>query len=204
MPAFDVPANYAFDSYDALVSAINDWLDRTDLDGSAQGMIALAEARLRRELTPLFSEVGGTVACVEGIGALPADCSTLARVIYDGSVLPQLSSRSIGDYGDGARPCAYTLEAGGLRLWPALTATVSVLYQPALVSLSEGTPNNELLDKHPDLYFFGALLFAEGYLANDSRAAVFKGLWDEALAEARRYFMAQRYAGPLVPRAYVP
>ena len=52
MPVFDVPANYAFDTYDELAAAINDWLDRSDLTGTAQQMIALCEARLRRELVP--------------------------------------------------------------------------------------------------------------------------------------------------------
>jgi hypothetical protein len=102
-------------------------------------------------------------------------------------------------------PLAYTIEAGNLRLWPSGDFTVSILYQPTLPQLSEASPTNTLLDKHPDLYFFGALMFATGYLANDERAAMFKALWDEAIESAKQYFTRQRFGGPLVPRvAFVP
>lgn len=206
MPAFSVPQNLAFDSYGDLVEAINDWMDRADLTGAAQGMIALAESRMRRELTPYFSEVSANVTSVDGVAALPSDFGTLNRVIYDGQALPQLSvSGATHVPTDYSRPYAYTIEASGLRLWPNGDYTVTLLYQPELSQLSEATPSNTLLDKHPDLYFFGSLLFAHGYLADDSRAATFKALWDEALESAKAYFARQRFAGQLVPRVgFVP
>ncbi|MGL5734742.1 MAG: phage adaptor protein, partial [Beijerinckiaceae bacterium] len=73
MPAFDVPANRAFDDYNGLVDAINDWLDRSDLEGVAQQMIALAESNMRRELQPFFLETSASVTTVDGIGAFPTD-----------------------------------------------------------------------------------------------------------------------------------
>lgn len=205
MPAFDNPANYAFDSYDSLVAAINDWLDREDLTGVAQQMIALAEKRMEREIAPLFSESTGSIVCTDGIGALPADCSQLVRVVYGTRTIPQISVGAAFDIPAGSVPVAYTVEATGIRLWPAVSATVTVLYQPKIIPLSDGTPSNALLDAHPDIYLYGSLMFAEGYLANDQRAAMFKGLWDEAIAEAKRYFVRQKFVGPLVPRmAFTP
>jgi hypothetical protein len=200
MPAFDVPANLAFDSYEALVDAINDWLDRSDLTGTAQQMIALCEARLRRELTPMFAEVSASVICTAGFGSLPADCSRVIRVIADDRALPQFGVAPATQVASGPFAKGYTLEAGGIRVWPATNATLMVLYQPKLVSLSDAAPNNELLDSHPDVYFFGSLMFAEGYLANDNRALLFKNLWDEAIAECKRYMTRQHFAGQLVPR----
>lgn len=199
MPAFSVPANLAFDSYTDLVAAISDWLNRSDLTGSAQSMIALAEARMRRELVPHFSEVSTSVTSVDGVAALPADYGTLNRVTYSSTALPQVSPAAALGTGSGTVPVAYTLEAGGLRLWPSGDYTVTLLYQPLLPQLSEANPTNTLLDNHPDLYFYGAMLFAEGYVANDTRAGLFKGLWDEALAEVKQFMLRQRYAGPLVP-----
>ena len=202
MPAFSVPQNLAFDSYGDLVVAINDWMDRSDLTGSAQGMIALAESRMRRELAPHFSEVSASVTSVNGIASLPSDYGTLNRVMYNGQTVPQHSPAGgtlvSTTY---SQPQGYTIEANTLRLWPAGNFTVTLLYQPTLPQLSEATPSNELLDKHPDLYFFGSLLFAHGYLANDERASIFKALWDEAIDSAKAYFLRQKFAGPLVPRA---
>lgn len=205
MPIFDVPANLAFDSYDGLVGAINEWLDRSDLDGVAQQMIALAEAKMRRELRPFFVETSATVVTVDGVGALPADYGTLIRVIYDDRALPQLGATAAPHLATGSEPWAYSLEGGGLRLWPAGAFTVTLLYQPTIPQLSESNPSSDVLDAHPDLYLFGSLMFAEGYLANDSRAAMFKALFDEAIADTGRYLTRQRFAGPLVPRvAFVP
>lgn len=206
MPAFDVPANLAFDTYSELVAAINDWLDRSDLDGVAGQMIALCEARLRRELVPYFSQISADVDAVDGLAAFPTDFGTLVRVVYDRRDLPQVSVGAALDIPTSyAEPYAYTIEAAGLRLWPATDSTVTLLYQPTLPQLSEALPGTDLLSLHPDLYFYGALMFAQGYLANDNRAMLFKQLWDEALDSAKRYFLRQSFAGPLVPRlGFVP
>lgn len=206
MPAFSVPQNLAFDSYGDLVDAINDWMDRSDLKGSAQGMIALAESRMRRELAPHFSEVSASVTAASGIALLPSDYGTLNRVMYNGQTVPQHSPAGgtlvSTTY---SQPQGYTIEANTLRLWPAGKFTVTLLYQPVLPQLSEATPSNTLLDNHPDLYFFGAMMFANGYLANDERAATFAALWSGAIESAKSYFVRQKFGGPLVPRvAFLP
>ena len=200
MTAFNVPTNAAFDSYPALVAAINDWLDRNDLDGVAGQMIALAEARLRRELVSVFNEKTATVVVTGGIGPLPADYGRSIRVVYDAQVVPSISLTDAPDILAGPRPIGYTIEGQSLRIWPANDVAVSLFYHPTIPQLTSARPTNELLSRQPDLYFFGAMMFAEGYLANDNRSALFKGLFDEAIEETKRYYRSQRYGGPLVPR----
>ena len=203
MTIFAVPANLAFDSYGKLIDAISDWMNRTDLTGSAPQMIALAESRIKRKLKPFFNEATATATVTDGLGSLPSDCGELLRVIYDNDTLPRRSSLNVSDldYDTSAtRPTSYTLEADGIRLWPACDVTVDILYQVTLPQLSEENPSNSFLDQHPDMYFFGAMMFAEGYVANDPRAGLFKGLFDEALEEVSTYMSSQKYAGPLAPR----
>jgi hypothetical protein len=206
MPAFDVPANLAFENYTDLAAAVADWMDRSDLSGSVQAMIALAEARIRRELAPYFGEVTVDVVCTDGYGGLPLDYGTAIRVSINGRYLDAVSAvGALNIPSTLSQPYGYSVEAGFLKLWPAGAATVTLLYQQTLPFLSEDAPTNAVLSAHPDLYFFGAMLFAEGYVANDSRAALFKGLWDEALASVQNYFTRQKFGGPLVPRvAFVP
>jgi hypothetical protein len=205
MPAFDVPANLAFDNYGELIAGINDWLDRSDLTGSAPTMIALAEARLRRELAPFFVETSATVTVTAGVGAFPDDFGTITLVSCDGQGLTQVSPFAALDIPASTVASAYTVEASGIRVWPAGDFTVTLLYKPTLPQLTETTPTNNLLSAHPDLYFFGAMMFAEGYVANDPRASLFKGLWDEAIAEAKVYLTRQSFGGPMVPRlGFVP
>lgn len=200
MPAFSVPANFAFDTYGALVSALEDWLDRDDLDGSAQQMIALCEARLNRELAPYFLEKSDSVVASNGFAAFPADYGMAVRVMYDGHMLPQRSVYAAPEAVPGPLPDCYTIEGSGIRFWPSGDYTATLLYRPRLPKLSDATPTCELLSRHPDLYFYGSMMFAEGYLANDERAGLFKGLWDESIAEAKSYFTRQKAGGQLVPR----
>ena len=207
MPAIAVPANLAFDSYSELVAAINDWMDRNDLTGVASQMIALCEARLRRELVPYFSEKSASiVTATSGIGGLPADYGTANRVVYGTYALPNVSAGGGLQVGTGrTTPCAYSFEAGGIKVWPAVAATVTLLYQPALEQLSAASPSTTLLSLHPDLYFFGSLMFANGYVANDQRAGTFKALWDEAIAECKTYLTRQRFGHQMTPRvSFVP
>jgi hypothetical protein len=202
MTTFTVPANLAFDSYASLSSAIADWLDRSDLSGVAPQLIALAEAKISRKLVPLLSETTvNLTADVNGVIVLPADYGTLSVVRFGTQrALPQVTASKALELRANTEPFAYSLEADVLRLWPICQQTVTLIYQPKLPQLSTSQPTNFLLDTYPDVYFFGAMLFAEGYLANDNRAALFKGLFEEALEEARQFLIRQRYAGPLVPR----
>lgn len=203
MTVFAVPANLAFDTYSALIDAISDWMNRSDLTGSAPQMIALAEARIKRKMKPFFNETTVQVATTEGLGSLPTDCGELLRVIYDHDTLPRRSILNVSDldYDTSAvRPTSYTLEADGIRIWPACDVTLDILYRLTLPQLSEAEPSNAFLVDHPDMYFFGAMMFAEGYVANDARASLFKGLFDEALEEVATYMSAQKYAGALAPR----
>lgn len=204
MTAFSIPANYAFETYDDLVAALNDWLDRADLTGVAGQMVALAEARIRRSLNGYFLEASALIAVVDGSGALPDDFGSAVTVVHDGKVLPQYAP-SIGQMvAAGSIPLAYSIEAGALRLWPSTDASVTLLYQQSLPALTSLTQTNDILDRHPDVYFFGAMLFAEGYLANDNRAVTFKNLFDEAIFETRQYLISQKFGGPLVPRLGAP
>ena len=209
MPVFNVPDNYAFDNYTKLVAAINDWLDRSDLTGVAQQMISLAEARMNRELSPLFRETSASLVTVAGFAALPANTGQVRRVTYAGAALrslPQLSAvEAVNIPITYVEPYAYTLEQGGIMLWPQGAFTISVLYVPLLANLTAANPSNDLLSLHPDLYFFGTLFWGEVYEADDPRAARVKALWDEALQSAKVFFTKQKFGGPLVPRVgFVP
>ena len=195
MPAFDIPANLAFDNYTDLSTAIEDWMNRGDLSGSIPAMIALAESRIRRELQPFFSETSVTIEVDTGVGPLPTGFDMVRHVTYDGGDVQAVSPQHGRQFPDGDVPRGYTLEANSLYLWPACTVNVTMTYQPRLTALSDSAPTNDLLSSHPDIYFFGAMVFAEGYVANDNRASLFKQLFDEALAETKRFFSRQRRTG---------
>lgn len=185
-------ARPAFENYTELVNEIQNWLDRSDLSGSVPSMIGLAEARMRREFQPLLAETKTTATASGGIVTLPGDCDMVRFVEYNGGALHQVSQEHGRQFYDGKEPRGYTLESGALYLWPASDVSVTITYQPKLVSISSSNATNWLLIQHPDAYFFGAMVYAEGYLANDARAANFKALWDEAIEEIKLFLGRQR------------
>jgi hypothetical protein len=196
-------SGFTIDSYDTLLLALSDWLDRNDLDGVAPQMVGLAEPRINRALNSVFIETSATVSVASGAGVLPSDVGRVVTVVYGTCKLPQCSPSEGVDL-TGSTPQKYSIEAGGIRLWPATTSDVTVLYQPILPALSLTNQTNVILDIHPDVYFYGAMMHAEGYLANDARAVRFEALFLETLEEARQWLVRQRFAGPLVPNISVP
>lgn len=207
MTAFQIDGNLAFDNYDELIETINDWLDREDLTGVAPQMIALAEDEIKMAVEPYFLEtLTSLVSDVGGFAALPTNTKRVKRVMYEGCSVPQRGINSVDRMTeDKTRPWAYTMEQGGIRVWPAAEHTISVLYQPRLERLTNGNPTNNLLDEFPSLYFYGSLVFAHGYVADDERAARFRRLFDMQLVKVRDYYLKQRHSGPMVARApFVP
>ena len=207
MTAFQIDANLAFDDYDALIAAINDWMDREDLTGVAPQMIALCEDEIRISIEPLFLGTStGLTSDETGVAALPADAKQVKRVLYDNCTVPQRGPTAIDRMTtDTTRPHAYTIEQGAIRLWPAAAHTVQVLYQPLLQRLTNANPTNNLLDIFPSLYFYGSMVFASGYVADDARAVQHRALFDMMLGKVADYYRKQHQSGQPVARvAFVP
>lgn len=205
MPAFYVPENLAFDNYDALIAALNDWLDRDDLTNAAPTMIARAEDDMILGLEPSFLDKSATVTCSGGVGALPTDYGTGVAVIYNGRHIPQVSPEMGREYVAGSTPVAFTIESAVIRLWPETDASVTLLYRPRLVRLSDANASNELLSRFPSLYFDGAIAKAGEYIRDPEVISFATASFRDMLKRASRYFTNQRYAGPLVPRvAWLP
>ena len=207
MTSFIIDANEAFDNFDELVSAINDWMDRSDLTAPAPQMIAMAEDEMRIRLEPFFLEVTTSLTSDStGFAALPADAKSVKRVFYDKCSVPQRGVNSVDRMTDDTtQPWAYTMEQGGIRLWPAAAHTVDVLYQPILQRLTSGSPSNNLLDLFPSLYFYGAMTFACAYVKDDERAGMFRRMFDMMIGQVEDYYKKQSQGGPMVARvAFVP
>lgn len=201
MTAFAIQANLAFDNYDELIAAVNSWLDRSDLTDVAPQFIALAEDEMRIKLEPVFAETSTSLATDStGFATLPSDCKRVSRIIIDNRVVPAWGAQSPDYEHLGSTARGFTLERGGVRVWPGGEYTATVLYQPLLERLSNANPTNNLLDLFPSLYFYGAMVFAHGYVEDDQRAASFRGLFDNMMEEVRQYYLRQRHSGPLTPR----
>src|SRR5690348_12734157 len=188
-------------TYGGLQLSVADWLNKTSLTAQIPDFIALAEARLRRELkdwlrTTLTATnvtgdytLPGTVQDVLGVyyndgtsGAHNFDLDLINRTDYHTWMERQsIPSSTAGQlcYPDLDVVTGLTT----LRFWPPATPTgpianLGISVAGYLPALSGSNPTNSLLRDAPDIYLFGALAESAPYLLHDERLP----LWEARLA----------------------
>jgi len=193
-------------NYAGLVTSVQRWLSRTDLQDDVPDFIRLAEARFRRVLVMPNMEADIVVTPTATL-PLPVDFDSLRAFGIPGhAALVQVSPATFSALpvdGNGApltgQPQKFTITAGALRFWPRpdKAYAAQMTYRVNIPSLGPALDSNWLLAKHPDVYLYGTILQAEAYGWNDERVPLIKDALDEALAEVMQAGTRQRYAGPL-------
>lgn len=191
-------------NYSGLIQSIIDTLKDDDLEDRVPDMIFRAEALFNRELYPLNDETTATVATVAGTAtsALPTNFKKL-RSIYKGTdtkaILKQLSLDDLKtQYVElsNAQPEAFAIFGGNIHWGPIPDAVYShtCAFIEALENLSQSNQSNWLIENHPDVYFFGTLMYAELDGWNDERSGNFAETTMEILQQIKRWD-AQRRRG---------
>lgn len=195
-------------NYSGLIQSIVDTLKDDSLEDRVPDFIYRAEAMFNRELYPLDDETSATLSATvanAGVISLPTDFKKVRSITCgssgdsDALVLPQLGaddfkSRFIGQ--TAGPPEAFAL--AGNRFWigptPDATYSLTCHYVQGIQNLSQSNQTNWLLDAHPDLYFFGAMMYAELDGWNDERATNFAQTCMEIL-ERVKFWDGQRRSG---------
>ena len=205
-------------TYGTLKADIASYLyDRTDLSQAIPGFIRTAEAKIYRrvrvqenenwyiysveestgdmiDLPPGYIEVIGFYTSADPLERVSV--SQWAKINWPGS----------GDSEQRAAagiPRVFCRNENKFRISPADADTeMSVHYyvnwpQSGLHGTGD-TDSNPLLDIAYDLHLHGALLEASAYLGQDSRIGVWKGLYDEALAELSAKDSAESMSGDYI------
>lgn len=194
--------------YTSLVDKIKLWLDRgSDLDAMIPTFIALIEPYLNRELrTPDMEAVSFLVVTSDPL-PLPADCLAVRSLSMLGRPLDVMSPGELALAYSGPAgfysgcPQAYAITGGTVMIAPLSTGTASLVYWQRIPALSAAAPSNWLLTDHPDVYLYGALAQAEGYIENPERAAQWTSLFDAAVGSLVTAAGKARWAGPIRARA---
>jgi hypothetical protein len=192
-------------TYSALKTAIADFLNRDDLTAAIPTFIALAEARMNRDLRTWKQETRSTAQLDAQYSALPADFAQPIRLqLLDGSTseIEPISTAQMldmrADRNDRpGRPTHYAITAQGLELFPTPDGTydASLVYYAKVPSLSNSNTTNWLLTDAPDVYLYGALLHSAPYLKDDARAVVWEGLHATAVAALNTQSQEAKYGG---------
>lgn len=202
----------ALASYSDLKASIADWLARNDLTNQIADFIALAEARINRELRcrEQIAIDSGSISTQQI--EIPADFVETVMLTLDTTSANPLEYRPIEDSQkrEGAEisgePRWFSVLGDRIHLYPAPDGfyTYSLSYYAKVPSLSDSAPTNWLLTKAPDVYLFAALKEGAGFLMDSGAEMAWDAKYRTALdalqaAEAR----TKRTSGPYRARVLV-
>lgn len=186
----------ALATYTDLKAAVADLLHRTDLTTQIVDFIALAESKINRTLRARLMEVDETVTLAIGTRtiALPArfyEPVSLDLVITgqgNTSLIPLLPEQmAVNDSALAkSRPQYYAINGDNITFPNLSDATYSLLFRMVKGYAIATTSTNTLLTNHPEVYLYGAAMYAAPYIKDDKRIPTWKTYFGEALEEIKR------------------
>lgn len=189
-----------------LISAVTNYLGRSDLTSIVPDCITLFEAAANRRLRVRQMELATTLTPSSGAASLPSDFLAWKRLTWTGTpgmeleyVHPDWLRAAYPASATGV-PRVFTIEASSLIVRPSSDTNLSLLYWQEIPALSAGA--NWLILAHPDLYLWGALCEAWSFVPNIEKAALCKARRDEAFDEIER--LDQKHRGPSAIRPMGP
>ena len=199
----------ALGTFTELKDAVADWLDRSDLTARIPDFIALAEARINRELRIRPMEVRSTMVTTadQQYFQLPGGYIQMRNMQLNTNpttpleyITPEMLDRLYGSTTSG-KPRAYSLIGDEIQLAPIpdSTYTVEMAFYEKFTSLGDGTSgtvtSNWLTTNAPDLLLYGALMEAEPFIKNDERIPVWLSGYNNAIDKLQKADQRDRHSG---------
>jgi hypothetical protein len=179
----------ALATYAELQAAIADFLDRQDLTASIPTFIALAEARISRDVAHWKQEKRVDTTFNERYELIPNDFIE-ARSLHhaDGGRIMTMAATEMHERRGGVnyaagKPTSVRLTAGQFELYPTPDEaySVSLLYRARIPALADDNTSTWLLLDAPDVLLYGALGQSAPYLKDDARLTVWAALYQSAV-----------------------
>ena len=177
----------ALANYTDLQASVASWLHRSDLTSIIPDLIALAEARIARDLRLANQITDATLTCVAGTNtvAVPTGFLEFASLTLQTDPTRNLAFvpfEYLGtryDEGTEGMPAHYCVAGTNIILGPTPDSTYSITatYYKRLDPLAT-TATNWLLTNHPGVYLFATLAESAPFAMEDERA----GLWESKYA----------------------
>ena len=199
----------ALSTYTELKDAIADWLDRSDLTARIPDFIALAEARISRDLRIRPMEVRSIMYTTSGqkYFNLPGGYIQMRNIQLNTNptqpleyITPEMLDRLYGSNTTG-KPKAYTLIGDEIQLSPVPDSAyeLEMAFYEKFTALGDGTSGtvttNYLTKNAPDVLLYGALMEAEPFIKNDERVAVWLNGYSNAVEKLQKADQRDRHSG---------
>jgi hypothetical protein len=191
-------------TYAQLQAAMGTVAVRSDMATYAPDCIALAEARLNRDLRVRRMIARATATISEEYSAVPVDFIAPRTFIVDEEAVTYVTpdkadELSLSSSFNGAVK-VYTVVGGEFRYLPIPTSSVSatLTYWQRVPDLASNS-TNWLLTTSPDAYLYGALV-QWAMIASDERLPLWAGLYDAAIASITAADRAETLGAVLYPQ----
>jgi hypothetical protein len=194
-------------TYATLVTAVGDYLARSDLTTFIPNFIQNFEERFYRQPRNwgAWMETAFSGAIASSVVAVPSDFLAWKVVSLGGQSGRKLQqiplSKLHEDYprgGSSGKPKYIARNASNFEFGPIPDSAYTVTgtyYAKQTVIRTDSDGINWLVTNAPDLLIYGALLEAEPFLKNDSRVALWQGFHDRALQDYRDFIKATDLSG---------
>jgi len=199
----------ALSTFTELKDAIADWLDRSDLTARIPDFIALAEARINRELRIRPMEVRSTMYTTvdQQYFNLPGGYIQMRNIQLNTNpttpleyIAPEMLDRLYGSSTTG-KPRAYTLIGDEIQLAPIPDSAyqLEMAFYEKFTPLGDGSAgtvtSNWLTANAPDVLLYGALMEAEPFIKNDERIPVWLNGYSNAINKLQQQDQRDRHSG---------
>ena len=199
----------ALGTFTELKDAIADWLDRSDLTARIPDFIALAEARINRELRIRPMEVRSTMYATvdQQFFNLPGGYIQMRNIQLNTNpttpleyITPEMLDRLYGSTTTG-KPRAYTLIGDEIQLAPIPDSAyqIEMAFYEKFTALGDGTSgtvtSNWLTKNAPDVLLYGSLMEAEPFIKNDERIPVWLNGYSNAIDKLQKQDQRDRHSG---------
>ena len=185
--------------YITLQTTIADFLNRGDVDDQIKQFIQLSEARIRRDVRESAMQTRAETPIASEYFELPCDWVSTIRVTVDGNILRLADGYNMERFEMIGVPAFYRHVGSKLQFLPPASNEKPMRcvleYMAEIPHLSDETPSNWLLDRYPDVYLYGSLLTAAGYLQDDGRVPLWTQAYGEAVAAANLASERAEYSG---------
>lgn len=186
-------------SYSTLLTAVADYLARSDLTTFAPNFVQNWEEKFLRQPKNFgrWMETSLSSAIASSVVAVPAAYLGLKHAYVDGSPASRLDRVSLnqlyGRYprgGDTGLPVWMSRDTSNFVFGPAPDDdyTIKGVYwaKPTLLrSFASDAAAHWIIVNAPDLALYGALIEAQAFLMNDKRIPTWQGFYDRALQNYR-------------------
>lgn len=184
-------------TYSGLQGALAALLNRDDLTPYIPDWITMAEAVFNRRLVSRNFMTTETITVTGVTYPIPTDFVSVVSLWLDqdnGIAMEYVTPDIFDNITDvTGTPRFYTIVGDSFYFAcpPSGTFSMRLRYNQKLPALSSTNTTNWLLDRHPDLYLYGAAIHSAPFLNDDPRLVVWEGKFNSLVDEFNRRSMRE-------------